>query len=415
MECGYRCHNDCSEMVVQCRPRRFSPDSLSITDSEAESLSKFTTSPRASMDTPRLDDRQKRSEDINGARNGINDHAYHYKTKPNTPVKAYRKSLKQHVQNTILTTAPLVAAIEPTPTSTTTYTTSFDAILSPHTTAKAFSRLYPSTAVLIPPVLIVLLYFCAGTKEVPASQVLLPRYDEASLEYYANLERAQQTMLFLIRLYDNLVYHLQHVSLHSTAYRVLFFVSFLLSVVLYYAARWIILSVGLIILLNKTWVGSVIEAVAQFLLELVQTVTELIQRAGLRQSPSYSEKNAGVLSLLQKQRWWLLRSERSAWSNITGSEPLPSLDEMPAPPNYKWEDDHWHLDTTGPWMDDLLGIGWVYTDHQWQNPKSRSEGVNERSNGDAIRGALTRRRRWYRRAGPVTKAKEGLSTKNKIN
>lgn len=55
----------------------------------------------------------------------------------------------------------------------------------------------------------------------------------------------------------------------------------------------------------------------------------------------------------------MLRSERSAWSNITGMEPLPSKEDMPSPAHYSWADDdtEWHLDTTGPWTDDALEIG----------------------------------------------------------
>ncbi|KAG0166664.1 hypothetical protein DFQ28_000854 [Apophysomyces sp. BC1034] len=364
---------------------------VQCTDSEAESLSKFTTSPRASLDLPRLEDRPKRSEDMNSSRTYTNDHPY-FKSKTTPPVKAYRKSFKQHVQNTILATASMASAIESPPTS--------DAVLSPHTTAKAFSRLvarsrglfyitttcydiyawrypplsilcvagwivqclYPLSAVLIPPLFTVLLYRYAGTRDVPASQVLLPRYDEASPEYYANLERTQQTMLFLIRLYDNLVFHLQHLSLRPLAYKALFVVSTALSVLLYYAGRWIILGLGLVLLLNKTWVGTSIEAMALFVLELAQTGMEVVQRIVLRQG--YSEKKPVEISVYENQRWWagsgytsqLLRSERTAWSNITGSEPLPLIDDMPPPPNYMWEDDHWRLDVTGPWIDDLLGI-----------------------------------------------------------
>lgn len=31
---------------------------------------------------------------------------------------------------------------------------------------------------------------------------------------------------------------------------------------------------------------------------------------------------------------------------------------MPSPMHYTWaDDDDWHLDTTGPWVDDALEIG----------------------------------------------------------
>lgn len=52
----------------------------------------------------------------------------------------------------------------------------------------------------------------------------------------------------------------------------------------------------------------------------------------------------------------LLRSERSGWSNLTGSEPLPTKEDMPPPPGYEWAEDKWHLDVTGPWTDEHLGI-----------------------------------------------------------
>lgn len=37
---------------------------------------------------------------------------------------------------------------------------------------------------------------------------------------------------------------------------------------------------------------------------------------------------------------------------------------MPSPTHYTWaSDDDWHLDTTGPWVDDALEIGNLYTSH----------------------------------------------------
>lgn len=38
--------------------------------------------------------------------------------------------------------------------------------------------------------------------------------------------------------------------------------------------------------------------------------------------------------------------------------------------------------------------GWVYSDHRWNNPKSKS-------GNDSSTKALTRRRRWYRKAIPI--------------
>jgi hypothetical protein len=69
------------------------------------------------------------------------------------------------------------------------------------------------------------------------------------------------------------------------------------------------------------------------------------------------KKKMGVWREWKTNIQQLLRSERAGWSNITGLEPLPSKDEMPSPTQYTWADDEWHLDTTGPWIDDALEIG----------------------------------------------------------
>lgn len=142
-------------MVVQCRPpRRVSPDSLSITDSEAESVSKYSSPTRLVMSpteerqakrTPPLaepPDRQHRSSDMmdtalrsptfSGAGSVTSNHHHHHHHQP-TPslsgsVKAYRKSIKQHVQNTIMSAVPMTSSIQA------------NGVLSPQSTAKAFTR-----------------------------------------------------------------------------------------------------------------------------------------------------------------------------------------------------------------------------------------------------------------------------------
>ncbi|KAI8384830.1 uncharacterized protein BYT42DRAFT_592880 [Radiomyces spectabilis] len=328
---GVHC-SACSEMVVQCRPsRRLSPDSLSVTDSEAESVSKYsTTSPRGSIDIPHqrqpsilnvMDESSrpgiKRSSTMTSEHTKVEEPLrsptdIHSRPLSSSSAKSYRKALKQHVQT--------------------------DAVLSPQATAKAFTRLVAQTS---------------------ASQALMPRFDESTPEYYVNLERTQQMMLFLIRLYDNLAYHLQHVILSSTMYQCLLLGTVIISISLMFFGRWIVLAVGLIVLLNKTWLGSSIEVFTLFLLELVQTVVELVYRKPV------AERKTMEISIYENQRWWagsgytpqLLRSERKSWSNITGTEPFPNKDEMPPPPSYEWADDGWKVDTTGPWADDLLDMG----------------------------------------------------------
>ncbi|KAI7880912.1 hypothetical protein K492DRAFT_71331 [Lichtheimia hyalospora FSU 10163] len=421
-ECGYSCHEECSKVVVQCRPpRRVSPDSLSITDSEAESVSKYSSPTRLVMSptedrqakrTPPLaepPDRQHRSSEMmdtalrsptfSGAGSVTSNHHHHQPTPSlNGSVKAYRKSIKQHVQNTIMAAVPMSSSIQA------------NGVLSPQSTAKAFTRvvarsraffnlshsiykvyswqhiptsclcviawvvlcLYPMLLMLAPPVFIAWLYFRVGVQSIPASQVLVPRYDENSPEYFSNLESMQQTMLFAIRIYDNLAYHAQHIPLTPLAYQLLLGVTVALSALLWCFGRWIIMLVGLMILLNKTWMGSAAEVGIQFVMELLQTALELVSRILFPRLGNGSKSNGVpltapvIVSVYENQRWWagsgftsqLLRSERVAWSNLTGSEPLPSKDEMPPPASYEWdENSNWELDVTGPWTDEQLGIG----------------------------------------------------------
>ncbi|KAI8643411.1 hypothetical protein BD408DRAFT_414868 [Parasitella parasitica] len=484
--CGYNCHTACSDMVIQCRPtRRLSPDSLSVTDSEAESVSKYSLpshTNRSSLNYNTDDNnsnasssRKRKTSDIilpppssltrslssskieeplkspsfSGTtfNNGSNSEQLLGSQRNKTTLnKSYRKSIKQQLQkHQLIKNSDLD-------------------LLSPNATAKAFTRLVARskaffyigmsiydvyswknranstlvslfwicscfnsrTVLLIPPLLIWLLYNQTGIirSQQDASQVLLPRFDESTPEYYTNLESMQYAFIFFIRLYDNLAYHLQHVHLNRTTYKVLFASSLCTSFIFYYMGRWLVMIAGLMVLLNKTWFGSFIEAMLQFLMEVVQTAVDIFQKIKSSKKAAVERKPIHV-SVYENQRWWagtgytsqLLRSERSAWSNITGLEPLPSKEEMPSPALYTWADDDtdWHLDTTGPWTDDVLEIecdenGWVYTDHHWANPRGRQEiakgraAVIANSHHSDTSKALTRRRRWYRKAVPIVTA-----------
>ncbi|KAI9251411.1 integral peroxisomal membrane peroxin-domain-containing protein [Phascolomyces articulosus] len=477
VECEYNCHEECSKMVVQCRPpRRISPDSLSVTDSEAESLSKYT-SPRGSLHqddfmhhhphhphhhhhhtnsihsvtsnnnkkrTPPAIDTDSigevlRSPTFSAASmpNNITDHISNNNhsthnnintnnnnnnnstSSPHRPsptlsssVKAYRKSLKQHVQNTIVQAVPVSSKIVSN-------NQNGSSVLNPQTTAKSFARvvarsralynitesvydiyawkhtftsiscvllwivlcLYPSLLLVVPPALVLGLYIQVGIKPTTtASKALVPRYDESSPEYFANLERTQQSMQFLIRIYDNLAYHLGHIWLTPGSYRLLTAVATITSILFWALGRWIIMMIGLVILTNKTWVGSTAEVCLQFILELMQTAMDVFQKLAflsfsknkkrakgnlVNGTGSFSQTQPIEISLYENQRWWagsgytsqLLRSERAGWSNLTGSEPLPSKEEMPPPASYEWGETGWELDITGPWTDEQLGLG----------------------------------------------------------
>jgi hypothetical protein len=167
--------------------------------------------------------------------------------------------------------------------------------------------LYPRTVFLLaPPLLIVLLYSQAGIQtQQPSSQILLPRYDDSTTEYYTNLEDIQQSFLFLIRFYDNLAYHLQHITLDSFTYKVLFMTSLVFSVMLYYFARYFVLAIGLMILLNRTWIGNVIEVALQFLMEVIQTSVDVFHKLTHSSlSSSVVDRKPIQVSVYENQRWW---------------------------------------------------------------------------------------------------------------
>lgn len=181
--------------------------------------------------------------------------------------------------------------------------------------AKAQEGLYPRLLLLIPLTFIACLYIRVGVKNVPASQILLPRYDENSPEYYTNLERMQACLLFLIRIYDNLAYHGQHIPLTQTAYQIMLVGAIVLSGLLWYCGRWILLAAGLVILLNKTWIGAAAEAILQFALELLQTTVELIQRLSFRKR-SQTQKEEMDISIYENQRWWANNGYTSQVSSL---------------------------------------------------------------------------------------------------
>lgn len=53
----------------------------------------------------------------------------------------------------------------------------------------------------------------------------------------------------------------------------------------------------------------------------------------------------------------MLPNERGIWSDMSGTVELAPKEELPAPEGYHWIEDDWSLDQSGPWVDEILGIG----------------------------------------------------------
>jgi hypothetical protein len=166
------------------------------------------------------------------------------------------------------------------------------------------------TLLLVPPLFICFLYTQLKEnhhQQQPASHILFPRFDENTPEYYQNLENMQYAFLFFIRIYDNFAYHLQHITLNTTTYRALFSISLILSTLFYVCGKYLVMVIGLMVLLNKTWVGTLIEAILLFIMEFLQIMIDL----GSKLFTSRSSKNKYVhtlepiqVSVYENQRWW---------------------------------------------------------------------------------------------------------------
>ncbi|CAO3598655.1 unnamed protein product [Absidia cylindrospora] len=361
--CGYHCHEGCKDMALQCRPpRRFTPDSLSMTDSEPESLGKYSlSSPRGSVDFSKqqhnddalsllssgrsishglsLSKRQQQtqlSHDNNAHSNNaqLKDDVSKPPFLQQPPsAKAYRKALKQHIQHSIH-----LSSSSSSSHSVDSHSTIVKMTMTPQQMAKAFTRLiarshtffhlvqyfydvyewkspikstiyvglwillclYPIIVLLLPPILILLMFFRSGVQNRPANQILLPRYDEGTPEYYVNLERMQSCLVFFIRCYDNLSYHLQHASLNANVYRLVFVLSIMLTGFLYMMGRWLVLVFGLVVLLNKTWFSGTIETVVQLTMEMLQTIVDIAQHL---LSLNQTSKVVLEVSMYENQRW----------------------------------------------------------------------------------------------------------------
>lgn len=179
---------------------------------------------------------------------------------------------------------------------------------------------------LIPPLLIWLLYNQTGVvnSQQTAAQVLFPRFDESTPEYYTNLESMQYAFIFFIRLYDNFAYHLQHIHLNATTYKVLFACSVCISIIFAYMGKWLVMIAGLMVLLNKTWFGTFIETILQFLMEVVQTAVDIFQK--FRSSKKTAQERKPIqVSVYENQRWWAGTGYTSQVRTIKQQEWLASV------------------------------------------------------------------------------------------
>lgn len=114
------------------------------------------------------------------------------------------------------------------------------------------------------------------------------------------------------------------------------------------------------------------------------------------------------IKIFENQRWWaglgwipfLLKNERSGWSDEAGTSSLSHIHDYELPESYRWKEDEWSIyedwsgdvgvDGQGEKLEICNIIGWVYTDNSWQGPHPR-----------ITLGSYTRRRCWIRTMEPL--------------
>ncbi|CAM0142138.1 ARS-binding factor 1 [Umbelopsis sp. WA50703] len=243
--------------------------------------------------------------------------------------------------------------------------------------------------------------------------------DDASPEYLNNLKNIQNMMGEFCDAYDLVMAKASHFDWSSETETMYLLQAILISMIALAIGVWVIpwrlvfLFGGLsVFFYNTRFVQLVIRDMGP---DLAQH-SEGILRA-LRIWYRNLEENVGdqsrvkESSLYENQRWWpgsgftpqMLRTERGPWSDISGTIPLPSKYEHKPPAGYKWVDDDWKLDKTGPWKQNFLGVvepdegGWVYSNSEWE-PLGK-----KKDSGDGSKRDLTRRRRWVRQCRRLTR------------
>ncbi|KAI9487544.1 MAG: integral peroxisomal membrane peroxin-domain-containing protein [Benjaminiella poitrasii] len=252
--------------------------------------------------------------------------------------------------------------------------------------------------------------------------------DEASPEYLKNMQNLQNMMGEMSDLYDLIASMGHYVDWSSEKVTMQIFQTalisfFSMSIVIWFIPLNIIcLVAGLsLFLLNTRFAKFVLKEMLPQLAEIGQSqLNSVVQWYSQIEKKMDDQMNTKELSLYENQRWWsgsgfiphTLPNERGLWTDMSGAIEFKHKEELSAPKGYHWVEDNWTLDTTGPWVNEALGIevavipengGWVYTDNNWENPRNGNAALNDRmtslTDSDKITEEkhVTRRRKWIRK------------------
>ncbi|KAI9289012.1 integral peroxisomal membrane peroxin-domain-containing protein [Umbelopsis sp. AD052] len=200
--------------------------------------------------------------------------------------------------------------------------------------------------------------------------------DDASPEYLSNLKNLQNMMGEFSDGYDLVMSNASHFDWSSETETMYLLQAILISMFVLAVGIWIIpwrlvfMFGGLsVFFYNTKFVQLVLRDIGP---DLGRHSERLFKTLGVwYRSLEETAAEHGTFkeaSLYENQRWWpgsgftpqMLRMERGPWSDISGTIPLPTKYEYKPPAGYKWEDDDWTLDKTGPWKQNFLGVGKLF-------------------------------------------------------
>ncbi|GAN02229.1 peroxisomal Pex24-like protein [Mucor ambiguus] len=269
------------------------------------------------------------------------------------------------------------------------------------------------------------------------ASALFPAFDEASPEYLKNMQNLQNMMGEMSGLYDLVASKSHLVDWSSETETMRFFQGTLISLgamasVIWFVPLNTIFLVGgvAMFLLNTRFAKFVLKEMLPQVAEIGQSqVNSAVQWYTQVEKRLDDQANVKEQSLYENQRWWsgsgfvphMLPNERGIWSDMSGTVELAPKEELPAPEGYHWVEDNWSLDQSGPWIDEILGIevmvspengGWVYTDHNWENPRNGNNLINNQQSETSDDKSVTRRRRWVRKCERNINKKYNLPNSN---
>jgi hypothetical protein len=260
--------------------------------------------------------------------------------------------------------------------------------------------LYPRLVFILPQILLSWLiayqYFYPG--------VLRPKQSsrDHALQYLENMKFLQNHMGAFADLYDEL--DQAHTWLdwsNPETTKKLFLQSLVSAFWVYLGLEYIplqalFLAGGLFAFVCQThWFQVLIARLPQFLAHSIKA-SYTATLAPLLSSHKRLPGNIVQVDLFENQRWWagagwvpvLLKTERCAWSDETGTLSFTHIHDVHAPGSWDWVESQWSVSAS--WTGALsIGTdeqGWQYSDNAWQGSKARCS-----------LGSFTRRRCWTRR------------------